>query len=310
MTTRLQQIIKDARYKLGDVNAERWQDDRLLRLANAAQLDIARQTKIIKKTFRINLQEGQYMYSLPEDVWLILRATYNNSPIALKTYDEMDDYTESLGVNRLGRTSSGRNSTPNSGSLAAHYQWDNDSGPDALALIYDNRNMGEIRVYPIPKDVSDTSYTFSKVGPPEFIGDELTGVIVAIDDYTFNSPHGVVTGLYDPTIVDEFFNDAHGVVTSIGETDKLIQVWCIGRPKDLVSVFSDLEIASIYDDAIMHYIVAHAYDDDTDTRSLEKSQKAFALYERELKIPAATSRRDGVNSPKAPQSTYRGPFNA
>lgn len=310
MTTRLQQIIKDARYKLGDVTAERWKDDRLLRLANAAQLDIAKQTKLLKKTFRINLQEGQYMYKLPEDVWLILRATYNNSPIALKTYDEMDDYTESLGVNRLGRINSSYSSSSNNSSLAAHHKWDNDSGPDALALIYDNRNMEDIRVYPIPKDVSDISYTFSKVGPPEFLGDELTGIVVGITDYTFNTPYGIVVGLYDPAIEEEFFNDVHGVVTSIGETDKMIQIWCIRRPVELVTVYSNLEIASIYDDAIMHYIVAHAYDDDTDTRSLDKSQKAFALYERELKIPAATSRRDGVNSPKAPQSTYRGPFNA
>lgn len=303
---RIQQIIRNARFKLGDVNAERWTDDRLLNLVEAAQLDIVKQTKILKRSFNVLMIEGQHTYELPEDAWIILRATYNNVPLALKTYDEMDSFVETVGIS-AHRVSNVDHKVPYSIRAAAN-AWETDTGKDVLALIYDNREHNTIRVYPIPANLSDVDYTFDKPGLPEFLGDDYTGVVTAITDYTFNSVFGIVAELYDPNIALEHTSSDFGVVTGIAESNSTVTVWCCRRPASLTSVYDSLEVASIYDDAIMHYVVAHAFDDDVDARSMEKSNKALGYYKRELDIPASVARRDGVNSPRAPSSGYRGPF--
>ena len=307
MTTRLEKVIRDARYKLGDANGERWSTDRLLALANAAQRDIARQTKILKGTARIILQEGVYMYDLPDNVIFINRATFNNVPLALKTHDEMDSFVETANTSR--RDVRAGTAIVSGGLIdVPHVTWDADIGSTPLALIYDNRDMGQIRVYPTPSALSDVSYLFEGGGPVEFVGDELVGVVAAIDDYTLNMPYGILVGLYDPAIENEVFSSAYGVVADIGESDGNIRIWYTRMPADLTSVFDTPELSATYDDAIMHYIVAHAYDDDVETRSVEKADRAHQFYVRDLKIPAAVSSRDGVSAPRAPSSGYVGPF--
>lgn len=309
MTTRIQKIINDARYKLGDTEKSRWSDLRLLRLVDAAQKDFVEQTQILKGTLNLLLKEQVAIYDLPENLWYIERAAFDNLPLALKTHDEMDDFTMSLGVNNN-----------NQGSEATYWQkdfldsvrfkWDDDTGRQPLALIYDMRDMDTIRVYPIPEGLSDTVYPFVSTPPVEFVGDELMGVVVDMEDYTFNSPFGVVVGLYDPAIEQEHFVSPYGGVTGIAESSANVRIWYIRKAKDLVSEFDLLELPSVYDDALMHYVVGHAYDDDLDTRSEAKSQKALANYDRKLQVAKTAARRDHVKSSSTGKATYRGPFNA
>lgn len=309
MLTRIQQIIADARHKLGDVNAERWTDARLLRLVSLGQKDVAKQTKLLKGSCTILLQEGKYMYDLPENVWEITRVTYNDAPISFETYDSMDDFVETLNVNKDNTYSKNRPVQYANIDLPRQ-TWENDEGTEPLAIIYDNRNMDSIRVYPIPKNVTDVTYTVESAGPIEFVGDDLMGIVVAIDDYTFNMPYGVLVDLYDPTIEEENFSSAYGIVSDIGESDKIILIRYIRVSADILSDSDTLELPKVYDEAIMYYVVAHAYEDDLTTQSMEKANRAQGFYKRETDIVASTVRRDGVNSAKQFEGTYRGPFNA
>jgi hypothetical protein len=129
-----------------------------------------------------------------------------------------------------------------------------------------------------------------------FHGDEMLGITVGIDDYSVTKDYGVVTNLYDPEIGQEVFNSAYGIITSISETAGKISIWYNKCPDELTTLESEVEIPSMFDIAMKHYIVAHAFDDDLDTKYAEKSSKAFLYYERELGVIRNTTARGATQA--------------
>lgn len=312
MATRIENILLRARDTLADPNKERWSDDRLLRILDEGQKDLCRQTKILKGLHEFILEIGVYTYELPVNMWLITRASYNNEEIALYSYDNMDERVSKQ------RLSSQRNYSRERGhgySSAIDYtgqaRWELDESSTISALIYDNRNLDEIRVYPIPNEgITDNSYEFENAGPVEFAGDEYFGVVTDITgqpDYTFDSPFGVVTQLFDPSVKVEQI-DTFGVVTDIADSTGAINIWYIRLPDDVTDVEDALEIPSMFDTALKHYVVSQAFRDDLDVQYRDMAAESFTLYKRELEIAQETNRTDAVRSATANKTTYRGGF--
>jgi hypothetical protein len=306
MATRAEKILLRARDTLADPDKERWTDDRLLRLVNEAQEDIAKQSRILKGRADVSMEIGVAEYPLPDDVWLITRATFDDCPIKFVSYDQMDELARKAVV-----TDDRYNSGERYNNDYYDYQavcWDTETGDTIDAIVYDRRDLSKLRVYPIPNEsLSQNDYTFENAGPPTFTGDEYLGVVSAIDDYTFDSVFGVVTNLYDPFIDKETFQSPFGVVTSINESKGVVRVWYIRMPTPLVTLADELDIPSMFDTTIKHYVVGHAFDDDMDTRFQEKSAKALGYYERDLAIAKKTDRQDGTRATQH-NTSYRGPF--
>ena len=281
--SRISDIIAKARATLGDNAGDRWTTDRLLLLIDEAQKDINRQHRILKGETTFGVIDGQREYTLPSDVYILTRATFDDQPIDLVSYGKMDTWVQTLGTSsknnprREHHVDYGTDFGP-----SLNFTWDSDTGTDVAALIIDNRDVTKIRVYPIPDGVAADTYTFTNAGTILFEGDEVMGVVTDIDDYTFTSPYGIVTDFFDATITDETFDSVYGVVTSIGISDGRVRIWYIRRPIAITSVNDTLELSEDYDIAIKHYIVSSAYEDDTDAKSESKSATAFARYEREL----------------------------
>lgn len=147
--TRIQEILKSVRYSLADPNKERYPDDRLLSAISEGQRDIARQTRLLKAEIDIVLDPVKPIYKLPSDLWLITRASFDNIKIPLLSYDRMD---------------------------AGNPTWYTKFGPQTEALVYDKRNMHEIRVYPRP-DCTYVEAEYSFVSDSPLIVDE-TGLTV------------------------------------------------------------------------------------------------------------------------------------
>ena len=211
--SRIDSIIVRARDKLVDTEKQRWSDARLLRLADEAQKDIARHSKLLKATYSFSLEIGEAHYDLPEDLWLITRATFNDCEIPLLSYDQLDE--QALKVD--------------------HICWDTVTSSNIECLVYDNRDLQTIRVYPIPDDsIAENDYTFQNAGYLDAIiysgtpFGVLTGVpdidqlveelgvivdaealvylvtdptscngVTLIDDVVFNSPYGVLAEVQD-----------------------------------------------------------------------------------------------------------------
>ena len=247
--SRIESILTRARDSLADHAKQRWTDARLLRLVDEAHKDIARHSKLLKGTYDIALSTDIHTYELPDDVHLITRAAYDNCEIALVSYDTMDEQAKKDSL------SCERHTTIERRSFSPTPCWELDSAGYVDRLVYDNRNMGEIRVYPIPDcSLVENDYTFQQAGYLDHIVDETNspfgilttlgsadallddfGVTVsaegvsyivtdlascngieAIDEVTLTSPYGVLSELTDSVLSVAFHGDEQlGVAVSI-----------------------------------------------------------------------------------------------
>ena len=310
MATRIETILLRARDTLADPEGERWSDARLIRLLDEGQQDVAKHTKILKGEADIYMAEGQAIYQLPSDVWLLTRAAFNNCLIEFYSHAQLDELVRTHAI-ESSQTYYERNSYGTYGNTEisnTSYCWETETGTSVQALIFDRRNMDEIRVFPIPSEgMAANSYLF-ETDDPEFDGAELLGVTTDVTGYSFNSVFGVVSDLYDPQIEVENFLDVYGVLTAVNESEGVVHLWYIRMPTAVTTVDDDLEIPTMFDTALKHYVVSNAFDDDYDTRFAEKAQKAAALYEREVGIIQETQSKDGVRSSQVNTTDYRGAF--
>ena len=313
--SRIQQIILDARDTLADTSEQRWTDERLLKLVSEAQEDIVIHNELLKASVSIPIVTGQAIYALPDDCYMILRASVDSREIPLLTYTVMDESArrEAYTNDRSDSWERDRGFFANSDFDSQTVVWEDSTGKDVEALIYDNRNPLEIRVYPIPDDtITHEDYTFENAGTVIFVGDEMLGVAVDIEtdglpDYTFDSPYGGITDMADPLISFENFLSDFGIVTDMSETQERFTIWYTKAPPRLASLTEELSVPMMYDRAMKYYVIGHAYDDDNDTKNEAKSEKALRLYAREFELAARHSRKDGVSTPNI-RTHYRSAF--
>ena len=83
-------VIKSARYVLSDSDAQRWTDERLLALLNDGLADIAKTTILFIDTVFVELVNDQTDYDLSSFAVKIIRIEYEDKPLALTSFSEMD----------------------------------------------------------------------------------------------------------------------------------------------------------------------------------------------------------------------------
>lgn len=315
MNNRVGTIISRARDTLADPTAERWSDDRLLRLLSEAQEDIVIHNELLKTVVDIPLVVGQAEYDLPADCYRILRATVEGKPIPLLSHTEMDEQArkEIFADNVQANWERDRGFIANSNLDTRSLIWEDDEGSEIEAVIYDNRDPSKIKFYPLPNaDIAQSEYTFQNANTIEYVGDEMLGIVTDIEtegypNYTMESPYGVLTSLFDPLVEVEILESIDGVVTQVNEVEGFVRLWYT-QSALLVSTISDsLVIPPFYDKAMKYYVIAHAYDDDYDTGNKEKSDKFLKLYDREFGLAKKFSKTDGVRS-QVSKTHYRSAF--
>ncbi len=290
--SRIQEILIRARDTLADAGVERWSDERLLRLVDDAQKDIAKQTRLLKGEVNIYTVSGTHTYALPADVWLITRAAFNECKIPLYTHDELDELVRTRVMNVNDENYYTRRGTNTRDFSFVNYCWELEEDSEVEAILYDRRNMDEIRVFPIPLAEVDTLSS-------DF------GVVTKYAEDSPASPFGVLTAITD--LAEPFiFNEDFGVTTA-ASVSGAVHLWYIKIPPALNTVLDELSLPPMWDVAMRFYVISHAFDDDMDTRFAEKSAKALAFYERELGVAKKTDNLDGVRSSQY-RSDYRGAF--
>lgn len=314
MSNRVETILSRARDTLADPNGERWSNDRLLRLLSEAQEDIVIHNELLRTTVDIPLVVGQSEYELPDDCYRIIRATVENRQIPIVSHDHMDDQSKRDVFNdshyevERSRNFSVRN-TIDGYSLS----WEDDTGNEVEAIVYDDRDPAKIKVYPVPnEDIAQAEYTFQNANTVEYVGDEMLGLVTDIEteglpNYTMESPYGVLTSLYDPIVPTEILESIDGVVTQINEVDGFVRIWYTQSALLVTAISDQLIIPAFYDKALKYYVIAHAYDDDYDTGNQAKSAKFLQLYEREFRLATKFSETGGVRS-QVHRTAYRSAF--
>ena len=122
-------IMSKSRQMIGDENAQRYSDNRLLILVNDAQKDIVRQANLLQTNTYIPLADNVYEYDLPSDLYFITRAIYRSAAIEFLSHDELDKINGKWGKE------------------TTEY--------DIRALVYDKMNARKIKVYPTPTNIAN-----------------------------------------------------------------------------------------------------------------------------------------------------------
>jgi len=150
-------LLVRIRDTLSDPNGDRWSDARLIRLINQAQRDLTFKARLLRTKYEVPLFNNQAVYDLPDDVLFITRALYNDKNIEFKSHEEMDAYDETWEVATT----------------------DN----DIKFIVYDKINRGQFKLYPIPNNLSASTYIFENDGYLEetFYNMDDFGVLTNVD---------------------------------------------------------------------------------------------------------------------------------
>lgn len=305
---RIANILKNARYSLADPAKERYSDERLLVLLDEAHKDFAKETKLLKAEVEIPIFAGQTLYSLPDDVYQILRCSSNSLVLPMTSFDEMDQFAKKQWTQQTGYD--GISNNPNYALLydTLGFAWENVTGNRIEAVVIDKRMVNQIRIWPIPTGTDETSYEFVAGGTPVVTGQELLGVVTSITDYTLTSPYGEVTGFIGPAILPEQFSSPFGVVTDIAESALTLRVQYVKTPADITSVDDELLTAPQWDIALKHYVIGHAFRDDLDTQYRQRGAEELGLYAQQVATAKELESTNSARSPNLFTVAYRTPF--
>ena len=278
--SRVSKLISDIRSELADPKEERWSDTRLLTLLSQAQTEIAVETRVIVARKTIPVVAGQREYFIDENTELLLRAYAERGDIEMLSHFEMDDYKA---------------------------DWETITGPTVERIVYDLLTPNRIIVYPIPElSAGSDVYTFEAGESNPFVGGELLGVVTGIDNYSFNSPYGVVTKLTQPGI-EETFNSPFGVVTDISVSTGSLKLQYAKRPAELTNMNADLELSDSFRKAMLHLVCSNALTADIDAKANALADKHYQLYMvqlNRLKNNKAHNQVKGANARTIQRNPY------
>lgn len=133
--------------------------------------------------------------------------------------------------------------------------WQQREGPYLKAYVLDKQKEACIKTY--PKLVNSNS---------------------SIID--FGSPFGIVTGITYSDLQVEFF-DTFGSLGAV-DTKDFIKLYYIERPVELTSILDELELSTVIQEAVTHYIAARAFRDNIDAQSRSMGSEELNLYTNQL----------------------------
>ena len=136
------------------------------------------------------------------------------------------------------------------------------------------------------------------------LSDEKLGIVVAIEDYTFNSPYGVMIDMTDPDTADVWTPDRLGTVGDVSEATSHFKLYYVKNPTVVETVDSTVEVPEMYDIALKFYIVGQALMNDIDTAWQQKGAQQMAIYDRHVKNAKRDSSREFTRAGQF-QTTYR-----
>lgn len=267
--SRIETILKKARIILSD-KQQRFSDEILLSLLSDGHKDICRHTEILKGRITLPLEVGNPFISLPEDLWELKRVTFNNErKLKFVSHDELDDFDFS------------RHSLFDRHSVGI--DWEEQTG-EPLGIVYDLRNMDEVRLYPIP-DNSIKQY-------PHDMPDINLGSVTSLPDYNIlSNSFGVVTNISNEFTFPE---DNVGIITDING-NKQVKISYLKDPEELLSINDTLCTHKVFDDALKWYVAGQAFLLDLNEEYQAKGAQMMQLYEREKNFAQDVSSKDATS---------------
>ena len=258
---RLTSIITRARDSLSDHNAERWSDDRLLRLIDEGQKNIAHRTQCLRTRDIIPLIKQQSLYTLPTDLDRILRVLIDKEKISLRSRAFMDE--------KYGFT------------------WEYDT-TDQLPYeaVFDKTNRQTLTLYPISEELLTKAATF----------DSDFGVTTTITDHESSSDYGLASHLDEPVTEETTYSSDFGIIAEFEDIESAMVFYYSKIPAEITLVTDELEIDPTFDIALKYFVVGICLRDDLDAQNRTLGNEALQFYASELTDGAKDSAADFISS--------------
>jgi len=232
------EILTEARYILSDTSKERWSDARLISLLNDGLVDLTCKVRPRIEHAYVELLNGVSTYYVP-DVAEMLEIRHNDTPISFYSYEEMNQ---------------------------RYAKWEHETGQTPKAIVYNRRDIGEFRVYPIPEELSNN----------------------AIES---NTPYGIITE-FDvlDTMVQPIIEGLQGDLDGTDGPDFVKVIYSVRLPEVQI-VDDEIDVDRTYKETLKHYIAGHAFRDNADTQNR-------AVGQEELQIYGISAREDAIKRSK------------
>lgn len=137
--------------------------------------------------------------------------------------------------------------------------WQTDTGPKIKKAIVDKQREGQFKLYPILDN---------------------TDVLLNNNNVNYSGYYGIITGItYSeiPLVLSDDFGDISPVVA-----DGYIKVFYIKKYPKLTDVNDTIEISSVAEEIVQHYVIGMAFRDNQDTQSRALSKEELDMYEAQL----------------------------
>lgn len=337
--SRVAKILNGARLALADTDKDRWDDATLLSHLNEGVKDFVLRTKMLTSVALVELAVGQQIITLPKDCWHVSRVLYNDKPLNLLSYSELD---------------------------SKKHKWNKDEG-EPSAFVYNLRNMQQARVYPAlnsskwgtesvrevyPDVIIDSFGTItyssssdiypslgivsSKATLTGFLTLEelmMTGEYVEGYGITTSSvdpskpkrlvgPFGVVvddnSDLYGVGIAVEVVDTSSGITEIVGDTEEFSPFGCIVDinpshlfvyylkiPEEIIDIESEIATPELYDVALKFYVAGQAYLQDIESGSSQKGAQQLSMYENHVNMAKKDVQGHWMSAPLTYTTHYR-----
>lgn len=120
-------------------------------------------------------------------------------------------------------------------------------------------------------------------------------------------PFGVLTEFDFPKPENIVYSSPYGLTSEVTFIHNIMEVFYLRKPKEVISLESDPEIDSCFDNAIKYYVAGKALRDDLDAQNRSFGNEELQLYERELVEALTDDSSDFTrNNQQQLETTYNG----
>lgn len=319
-----QDIIDQARERLGDEKAQRWSASRLLTIVSQGQTDICIETGYLRKEVYIPATKAITVYTLPFDCFSIKRVEFRGDLLPLHARSDKDanraiskDYTaykSNLKYNRLEIQPAPLENT-NVGFVKGEL-FDAEFHITPLYGVVYSTNSPLVSVEPdfgiavgarIATDEDATpSDGYGEIGgfTAYSLEDKLQdrGVTVGIDYEDNITKFGFISGLNHGHIV----TGQYGLSGNVSYIKDTFRVFYVAVPARLVSSSAVLVIPDIWEELLLRYVVGTALQDDNDSNNIQRGELELQKYTTKLStLQDASSKDFSADTSSKNETEYR-----
>ena len=294
----VQDVIRAARSRLGDTDSTGWSDNRLLEIINNGQRDMCRRASIYRRMVIVDLANGISHYTLPDDCYNITRLERAGKQLPIYSREDIErvrtiphTYAVKSNLNRseievfpIPDDISEFDEYVEGTTLPANKQLKTSLGVVTGA----NTSLGMQQSLGVVTRIHDVI----ECNPPSKYG-EIADIGVNTAIKMIDLGLGVVTGVNTkPLHIRQYgFLESVGTTHTIGTyglcthtsfSDNYITVYYDAVPPLVKWVNSSLYIEDLWLNALVHYVVGIARQDDNDEGNYQIGEAEIGKYEEEV----------------------------